>query len=58
MESLINKYRYILAQTSTDFMRYLHDQIDWNARLIAILGSRGVGTCYVNIAKNHKPPFA
>lgn len=25
------------------FVRYLHQDIDWSARLIAILGSRGVG---------------
>lgn len=59
MESLINKYRYILAQTSTDFMRYLHDQIDWNARLIAILGSRGVGktTMLLQHIKLHDDPL-
>lgn len=43
MENLIAKYRYLLSQTSTDFIRYLHGQIDWDARLVAILGSRGVG---------------
>ena len=43
MEKLIAKYRHILSRTSTDFVRYLHGKIDWNARLIAILGSRGVG---------------
>ncbi len=43
MESLIAKYRYLLSQTSTKFVRYLHAQIDWDARLVAILGSRGVG---------------
>lgn len=26
-----------------DFVRYLHDEIDWTAQLIAILGARGVG---------------
>ena len=28
---------------SDDFVRYLHDEIDWTAQLIAILGARGVG---------------
>ena len=43
MDNLISKYKYIISQTNTDFIRYLHDKIDWGARLIAILGPRGVG---------------
>lgn len=43
MDSLISKYKYIISQTNIDFVRYLHEKIDWSARLIAILGSRGVG---------------
>lgn len=43
MESLIESYRALLAQTSTSFVRYLHDVIAWDARLVAILGARGVG---------------
>ncbi len=29
--------------TPTDYVRYLHDEISWNSRLVAILGARGVG---------------
>lgn len=43
METLIRAYRALLSNTTTDFMRYLHDQILWDSRLIAILGARGVG---------------
>lgn len=32
-----------LDATSTDYVRYLHGKIAWNARLVAILGARGVG---------------
>jgi predicted AAA+ superfamily ATPase len=43
MEKLIELYKRLLLQTNTDFVRYLHDEIDWNARLIGIVGARGVG---------------
>lgn len=43
MEELYQTYRQQLALTPTDFVRYLHDQIAWESRLIAIVGSRGVG---------------
>ena len=33
----------LLDNISTDFIRYLHDEIEWSSRLIAILGPRGVG---------------
>ncbi len=60
MEKLIAKYRHILSQTSTEFTRYLHDQVDWDARLIAILGSRGVGktTLLLQHIKLHGDPAA
>jgi predicted AAA+ superfamily ATPase len=32
-----------LADTETKFVRYLHSDVDWNARMIAIIGARGVG---------------
>lgn len=43
METLYRAYRTLLNNTSTDFVRYLHDQIEWDSRLIAILGARGIG---------------
>ncbi len=43
MEKLFTKYRDKLELTDTSFVRYLQSEIAWDARLIAILGSRGVG---------------
>jgi predicted AAA+ superfamily ATPase len=43
MEKLIEAYRRLLSLTRTDFVRYLHDKVDWNARLTGIVGARGVG---------------
>ena len=43
MERLVQRYQSQLDRTNTVFVRYLHDNIRWNARLNAILGARGVG---------------
>ena len=43
MEALYRTFRLQLENTSTDFVRFLHDRIVWESRLIAILGARGVG---------------
>lgn len=43
MDTLYRAYRMLLSNISTDFIRYLHDEIEWDSKLIAILGSRGVG---------------
>ena len=43
MERLMQRYQAQLDRTKTDFVRYLHDEIRWEARLNAILGARGVG---------------
>ena len=43
METLLNDYKALLERQDTRFVRYLHDEINWNSRLVAILGARGVG---------------
>ena len=43
MENLYELFYAKLDETPTSFMRYLHDHINWNNRMIAILGERGVG---------------
>jgi len=43
MENLNRTYRLLLENTQVDFVRYLHNEIAWNSRLVAILGARGVG---------------
>jgi predicted AAA+ superfamily ATPase len=43
MEQLISIFHILAGRTEMDFTRYLYRQINWNNRLIAIVGSRGVG---------------
>ena len=43
MEELLLSFRDLIDRVDMRFVRYLHDEIDWNSRLIAILGTRGVG---------------
>ncbi len=43
MDSLLRHSNRILKNTSTKFKRYLHEQIEYDARLIIIKGCRGVG---------------
>lgn len=41
--TLIAYMEEMLRQTPTDFMRYMADRIDWDSRLVGIVGPRGVG---------------
>lgn len=43
LQSLIDNYHRKIAKISLRFKRYLYTQINWNARIIAIKGARGVG---------------
>ena len=43
MEQLIEIFRRLLELTDTSYVRYLHKQIAWSARMIGIVGARGVG---------------
>jgi hypothetical protein len=43
MEKLVQQHIRRLALTSTNFVRYLLNEINWDDQLIAIKGSRGVG---------------
>ncbi len=43
MKTLYQKFEILLQSTSTDFKRYLYNQISWDNRLIGIIGARGVG---------------
>ena len=43
MRTLKEKYRMLLEETDISYIRNIHDTIAWNERLIAIIGSRGVG---------------
>ncbi len=41
--TLVGRYHQKLQTTTMDFVRYLYDRINWDARLIGIKGARGVG---------------
>jgi predicted AAA+ superfamily ATPase len=43
LQPLFDNYHRKIAKTDLRFKRYLYSQINWNARLIGIKGSRGVG---------------
>ena len=43
MEQLFQIYADLLKNTETAFVRYLHSVVDWQSRLIVIVGARGVG---------------
>ncbi len=57
MDTLLFRYHNLLKETGTNFLRYLHDLIPWNDRMIAIVGSRGVGktTMLLQHIKLHLP---
>jgi len=43
LRALYDAYYSKIAQTSTEFVRYLYGEINWDARVIGIMGARGVG---------------
>ena len=43
MKTLIQQFQARLTTVNVDFKRYLYSEINWNNRLIAIVGARGVG---------------
>lgn len=43
MEQLITDYRRLLLLTNSSFHRYLFDKVNWDGRLVGIIGARGVG---------------
>ncbi|PKP49169.1 MAG: AAA family ATPase [Bacteroidetes bacterium HGW-Bacteroidetes-11] len=43
MRTLYQKFETLLQNTTTDFKRYLYDEVSWESRMIGIIGARGVG---------------
>ncbi len=43
MKTLYQKFETLLLNTTTDFKRYLYNEISWDSRMIGIIGGRGVG---------------
>lgn len=51
MEKLYELFYAKLDEIPTNFLRYLHDRINWDNRMIAILGERGVGKTTLMLQK-------
>lgn len=43
MKNIVAKFRNLLKNVDTSYVRNIHSTILWDARLIAILGARGIG---------------
>ncbi len=43
MRTLYQKFETLLQNTTTNFKRYLYDNVSWESRMIGIIGARGVG---------------
>lgn len=43
MEDLFAYSNRLIAEVSTDFVRYAYQQVNWNNRLLGLIGPRGVG---------------
>ncbi len=43
MKAFYQKFETLLLNTTTDFKRYLYEEISWESRMIGIIGGRGVG---------------
>ena len=43
MERLQAAFDKLLRETTSTFHRYMYDRIDWNTRIVGLLGPRGVG---------------
>ena len=57
MEKLQATFDKLLRETTSTFHRYMYNQIDWNARMVGIMGPRGVGktTMLLQYIKEHLP---
>lgn len=57
MEQLFAISNRLVARVKTDFVRYLYNEINWDNRLIAVVGSRGVGktTMILQYIRNNYP---
>lgn len=43
MRTLYQKFETLLQNTTTDFKRYLYEEVSWDNRMVGIIGARGVG---------------
>ncbi len=57
MEHLFEHSARLIEETEIQFVRYLYDQVNWNNRMIGIIGPRGVGKTTMilqHIQQTHK----
>ena len=43
LQELLEISNFLIRETDTTFLRYLHEKVDWSDRLIGIKGPRGIG---------------
>ena len=43
MEQLQATFNKVLKETYTSFHRYMYERINWDARMIGLMGPRGIG---------------
>ena len=43
MERLQATYKKLIRETTTSFHRYMFNRINWNARMVGLMGPRGIG---------------
>lgn len=57
MEKLQATFDKLLRETTSRYHRYMYNQIDWNARMVGIMGPRGIGktTMLLQYMKEHLP---
>ena len=54
MEQLQATFDKLLRETHTTFHRYMYNRINWDARMIGLMGPRGVGkTTLVSVSYTH-----
>ena len=59
MEKLFEYSNRLINETDTKFLRYMHNEINWNNRMIGLIGPRGVGktTLALQYIKQHLNPI-
>ncbi len=43
MERVFEYSNKLIKETDTSFLRYMYNEINWQSRMIGLIGSRGVG---------------
>ena len=57
MEQLQATFDKLLRETSTTFHRYMYNRINWDARMIGLMGPRGVGKTTLVLQHNWATPY-